>query len=54
MDARTTTGDEPRPGRGNAAPRPGSMRVLVVSWYMPPRTTMGSLRVGKLCKYLVG
>lgn len=30
------------------------MRLLVVSWYMPPFNTMGALRVGKLCKYLHG
>lgn len=29
------------------------MRILVVSWYMPPQNAMGALRVGKLCKYLV-
>ncbi|MEX2648508.1 MAG: glycosyltransferase [Alphaproteobacteria bacterium] len=28
------------------------MRVLVVSWYLPPQNAMGALRVGKLCKYL--
>jgi glycosyltransferase involved in cell wall biosynthesis len=29
-----------------------SMRILIVSWYMPPFNTMGALRVGKLCKFL--
>ncbi len=28
------------------------MRILIVSWYMPPFNTMGALRVGKLCKFL--
>ncbi len=28
------------------------MKILVVSWYMPPYLTMGALRVGKLCKFL--
>lgn len=28
------------------------MKVLVVSWYMPPYLTMGALRVGKFCKFL--
>jgi len=30
------------------------MRILVVSWYMPPFNTMGALRVGKFCKFLEG
>ena len=28
------------------------MKILVVSWYMPPFGTMGALRVGKFCKFL--
>ncbi len=28
------------------------MKVLVVSWYMPPFGTMWALRVGKFCKFL--
>jgi hypothetical protein len=28
------------------------MRVLIVSWYLPPFNTMGALRVGKFAKYL--
>ena len=28
------------------------MKILVVSWYMPPFNTMGALRVGKFCKFL--
>jgi hypothetical protein len=27
------------------------VKILVVSWYMPPYLTMGALRVGKLCKF---
>lgn len=29
------------------------MKVLIVSWYFPPCSTMGALRVGKFAKYLV-
>lgn len=29
------------------------MKILVVSWYMPPFGTMGALRVGKFCKFLI-
>jgi hypothetical protein len=28
------------------------VKILVVSWYMPPFGTMGALRVGKFCKFL--
>jgi len=28
------------------------VKILVVSWYMPPFNTMGALRVGKFCKFL--
>ncbi|MEQ9449791.1 MAG: glycosyltransferase, partial [Rhodospirillaceae bacterium] len=30
------------------------MKILIVSWYFPPCSTMGALRVGKFAKYLVG
>ncbi len=30
------------------------MKILLVSWYFPPCSTMGALRVGKFAKYLVG
>ena len=29
------------------------MKILIVSWYFPPCSTMGALRVGKFAKYLV-
>ena len=29
------------------------MRILIVSWYMPPSNTMGAMRLGKLAKYLL-
>ncbi len=28
------------------------MKILVVSWFFPPSSTMGALRTGKLAHYL--
>lgn len=29
------------------------MNILIVSWYFPPYSTMGALRIGKFAKYLI-
>jgi glycosyltransferase involved in cell wall biosynthesis len=29
------------------------MKILIVSWYFPPYSTMGSLRIGKFAKFLI-
>lgn len=29
------------------------MKILIVSWYFPPYSTMGALRIGKFAKYLI-
>ena len=29
------------------------MKILIVSWYFPPYSTMGALRIGKFAKFLI-